>query len=207
MRNADDKTDMYDVLTGTYELACPTHGEAHVRLSSFRTLDRLPGAAHPAVFSVRFACGCGEDHSALVSHDELDWAPLGLAAGFFLNLMTARREDAGSELGELAARRIGAGEWPWSFFCYPEDRPRPVYPSSFAVLAPGGDTLALAVRCPACASLSVNLVSAEHVNVPFCNDERVGVVGHVFADDALRTLEAFRAELHSARFDERRLSL
>jgi hypothetical protein len=53
----------------------------------------------------------------------------------------------------------------------------------------------------------VNLVSHEHVDVPFHNDTRVGVVEHVFPDDALRTLEAFRAELYSAAFDARRLTL
>ena len=121
--------------------------------------------------------------------------------------MTARLDDAGAELCDLAARRIGAGEWPWSFFCYPEERPRPVSPSSFVVLAPGDGRLGLAVRCPVCGSLSVNLVSDAHVDVPFWNDSRVGVVEHVFAEDALRTLEEFRFQLHSAVFDQRRLDL
>src|SRR5581483_2909465 len=108
-----------------------------------------------------------------------------------------------------AARRIGAGEWPWSFFCYPEQRPRPVFPSAFFLLAPGGrgDVVGLAVRCPACGSVSVNLVSEQHVDVPFHNDGEVGVVEHVFAADALRTIEQFRAELYSADFDGRRLLL
>lgn len=198
---------MYDALTTTYTLACPHRGEARVKLSSFRALDRLAGAEHPAVYRVVFACGCGEAHPALVSHDDLDWAPLGLQAGSFLNLMTDRLDDAGSELGALAAQRIGAGEWPWSFFCYLEERARPVYPSSFVLLAPGDRTLGLAVRCPACSSLSVNLVTHEHVDLPFRNDRSVGVVEHVFSDDVLRTVEAFAAELHSARFDERRLDL
>ena len=198
---------MYDALTGRFTLACPAHGEACVRLSAFRTLERLPGPEHPAVYRVEFACGCGGDHSALVSHDDLDWAPLGLGAPAFVNLMTARLDDAGAELGDLAARRIGAGEWPWSFFCYPEERPRPVSPSSFVVLAPGDGRLGLAVRCPVCGSLSVNLVSDAHVDVPFWNDARVGVVEHVFAEDALRALEEFRLQLHSAVFDERRLDL
>ena len=68
-------------------------------------------------------------------------------------------------------------------------------------------SLGLAVRCPACAALSVNLVSQAHVDLPFWNDDSVGVVDHVFADDVCATLEAFRAELYSARFDERRLNL
>jgi hypothetical protein len=198
---------MYDALTTRYTMSCPHRGEVRVRLSSFRVLDRLPGTAHPAVFSVSFECGCGERHPALVPHDDLDWAPLGLAAGVFVNLMTDRLDDAGAELGDLAARRIDAGEWPWSFFCYPEERPRPVAPSSFVRLAPGGSSLGVAVRCPVCGSLSVNLVTHEHVDLPFRNDRRVGVVEHVFPEDALRTVEAFAAELHSARFDERRLDL
>jgi hypothetical protein len=53
----------------------------------------------------------------------------------------------------------------------------------------------------------VNIVSRAHVDLPFANDERIGVVDHVFAEDALRSLEEFHAELHSARFDERRLHL
>jgi hypothetical protein len=35
----------------------------------------------------------------------------------------------------------------------------------------------------------------------------VGVVEHVFADDAAAVVEEFRAELHSASFDARRLGL
>jgi hypothetical protein len=198
---------MYDALTSRYGFSCPRHGEAHVALSSFRLIEQLPGAAHPAVFRVRFACRCGEEHDGLVTHDDLDWAPLGLAAGSFLNLMTSRVEPVAAELADLAATRIGAGEWPWSFFCYPEDLPRPVFPSSFALLAAGEGRMGLAVRCPHCRRLSLNLVSQEHVDVPFHNDREVGVVGHVFHEDALETLEAFRSELWSAGFDARRLTL
>jgi hypothetical protein len=198
---------MYDALRSRYTFPCPTRGESSVALSAFRVVERLPGAAHPAVFRVRFACPCGEEHDGLVGHDDLDWAPLGLEAGVFLNLMTSRVEPVAAELGDLAASRIGAGEWPWSFFCYPEERARPVFPSFFALLVPGDGSLGLAVRCPACHNLSVNLVSHSHVDVPFHNDAEVGVLGHVFADDALRTLEEFRAELYSASFDVRRLSL
>jgi hypothetical protein len=200
---------MYDALTARYRFGCPSRGETSVPLSSFRRLERLPGSSHPVVFSVAFDCPCGEEHPGLVAHDDLDWAPLGLAAGTFLNLMTARVEQVARELGDLAARRIGAGDWPWSFFCYPEQQPRPVFPSSFLLLAPGGrgEAVGLAVRCPSCGALSVNLVSHAHVDVPFHNDAAIGVVEHVFADDALRTIAEFRAELYSATFDDRRLHL
>jgi hypothetical protein len=198
---------MYDPLSTRYTFPCPERGEARVRLHDFRELDRLPGATHPAVFRVRYACACGDEHVGLVAHDELDWAPLGLDSRMFLNLMTDRLEPVKDEFGDLAARRIGAGEWPWSFFCYPEERPRPVYPSSFFLLAPGDGTLGLAVRCPVCARLSVNLVSHEHVDLPFHNDREIGVVEHVFPDDAIDTIAAFRAELWSSSFDARRLDL
>ena len=199
---------MYDALTSRYTFACPTRGETRVALSSFRVLEQLPGAAHPAVFRVSFACACGEEHVGLVTHDELDWAPLGLTdSGTFLNLMTAKLEDLAFELGDLAATRIQAGQWPWSFFCYPEERPRPVFPSSFFLLAPGDGSVGLAVRCPACAKTSVNLVTHEHVDLPFHNDSEIGVVEHVFAGDAAGAIEEFRAELYSARFDARRLGL
>jgi hypothetical protein len=198
---------MYDPLTSRYAFACPVRGETHVPLSAFRSIEQLPGASHPAVFRVRFGCGCGTEHDGLLTHEDLDWAPLGLDAGEFLNLMTDRLEPVGGELGELAAVRIRRGEWPWSFFCYPEEQPRPVFPSSFFLLAPGDGSLGLAVRCPACQKTSVNLVSHEHVDLPFHNDPEVGVVEHVFSDDVARTLEEFRLELYSASFDTRRLGL
>jgi hypothetical protein len=198
---------MYDALTGRFTFPCPARGETRVTLSDFRQLERLPGAAHPAVFQVLFACTCGEEHEGLVTHDDLDWAPLGLRGGVFYNLMTARLDLVDSELSDLAARRIQAGEWPWSFFCYPEEQPRPVFPSAFFLLAPGDGSLGLAVRCPACQRTSVNLVSHEHIDLPFHNDPEVGVVEHVFSDDVVRTLDEFRAELYSASFDTRRLGL
>jgi len=126
---------------------------------------------------------------------------------FRARFMTAQLDRVVTELSDVAARRIEAGEWPWSFFCYPEDRPRPVFPSSFFLLAPGDGSLGLAVRCPACQRTSVNLVSHEHVDLPFHNDPKVGVVEHVFNDDVAGALEEFRAELYSASFDTRRLAL
>ena len=198
---------MYDALTSRYTFSCPVRGKTRVTLSDFRRLDRLPGTAHPVVYSVAFACTCGDDHVGLVSHDELDWAPLGLDTGVFLNLMTSRYEDTALELGDLAARRIQAGEWPWSFFCYPEETPRPVFPSSFSLLAPGDRSLGLAVRCPTCSRLSVNLVSHSHVDVPFANDAEIGVVEHIFEGDAVALVDEFHHFLASADFDARRLNL
>jgi hypothetical protein len=201
---------MYDALTTSYTFSCPVHGETRVRLSGFRRVDRLPGAEHPTVFRVEFDCGCGGRHPGLVGHEELDWAPLGVDAETpFLNLMTSRVEEVGRELGDRAARLIGTGEWPWSFFCWPEDRPRPVFPSAFHLITPAGsgDRVALLVRCPACARFSVNLVSRAHVDVPFVNDREVGVVEHVFAADAASTVAEFQGELWAGSFDARRLAL
>jgi len=201
---------VYDALTSRYGFSCPVRGETSVTLSAFRSLERLEGTAHPVVYRVTFACSCGDEHPGLVTHDELDWAPLGLGGTeTFLNLMTTSIDPLEAELADLAARRIQAGEWPWSFFCYAEERSRPVFPSAFVVLAPAGrgEEIGIAVRCPACGSVSINLVSTQHLDVPFHNDREIGVVEHVFATDAERVVEEFAAELYSASFDNRRLGL
>jgi hypothetical protein len=201
---------MYDVLKASYTFACPAREQASVPLSAFRELERLPGAAHPSVFRVRFACLCGDEHDGLLSHDELDWAPLGVGeTGAFVNLMTARSQSLGDELTDLASRSIAAGRWPWVLFCYPEGRPRPAFPSFFRLLAPKPEQgrVRVALECTSCGRLSVNLVSAEHVDVPFHHDTEVGVFEHVFPDDARQALEEFRAELWSAEFDSRHLAL
>ncbi|MBA2537201.1 MAG: hypothetical protein H0V20_07200 [Actinobacteria bacterium] len=198
---------MYDGLTGRYTFPCPVAGEARVRLSRFRSLERLGGAAHPAVYKVTFACSCGGEHEGLVTHDELDWAPVGADGDPFFNLMTRRLESVGAELLDRAARRIRAGEWPWSFFCYPEGCPRPVFPSAFRALAPAAEQVGVAVRCPTCARMSVNVVSSRHVDEPFYSDARVAVVEHIFAHDEEATVAAFREELESGSFDARRRDL
>ncbi len=198
---------MYDGLSGRYTFRCPLAGEACVRLSRFRSLDRLAGTAHPAIYKVTFACPCGDDHHGLVTHEELDWAPLGAAAVAFFNVMTRRLEPSAADLVERAARRIGGGEWPWSFFCYPEGRSRPMFPSAFRLLAPAADSVGVAVRCPACARTSVNVVTARHVDEPFYNDRRVGVVEHIFEADREAMVAAFRAELDSSAFETRRRAL
>ena len=198
---------MYDGLTGQYTFPCPVRGEVRLRLSAFRMLERLPGASHPAVYKVTFACPCGGDHEGLVTHDDLDWAPIAGSDSPFLNLMTARLEQTVAELLDLAASQIRAGSWPWSFFCFPEDRPRPVFPSAFKLLSAGPDRLGVAVECPSCAGTSVNVVTRPHVDVPFYNDEHVEVVEHIFTADRAEMVERFRAELDSGAFDASRRRL
>jgi len=200
---------MYDALGARYTFACPARERASVPLSAFREVERLPGATHPAVFRVRFACLCGDEHDGLLAHDDLDWAPLGVGEELsFLNLMTNRVEAVRDELGDLAVRQIKAGSWPWSVFCFPEGRPRPAFPSLFHLLIPSGrGSVGLAARCSSCGRLSVNIVSTAHVDLPFHHDTEIGVVPHLFAGDAFRTLEEFRSELWSETFDARRLQL
>jgi hypothetical protein len=198
---------MYDRMTGRYTFACPVTGEVSLPLSAFRVIDRLPGAAHPAVYKITFSCECGDEHEGLVAHDDLDWAPLAGGDVSFVNMMTSKLESATADLLELAATQIRVGEWPWSFFCYPEERARPVFPSSFRALGAGEDRIGLAVECPSCSRTSVNLVTHRHVDVPFYNDRKVDVVEHIFSGDRETTLEAFRSELDSVRFDARRRDL
>jgi hypothetical protein len=198
---------MYDALTTRYRFPCPTRGETAVRLSGFRRLEELPGPNHPAIYRVEFACSCGQLHLGLVSHDELDWAPLGLnEPARFANLMTSRVDSLADELTDLAAARIKAGQWPWSFFCWPEERPRQVFPSAFRILAASGrgDHVVVAVRCPVCVRLSLNVVSCQHVDLPFHNDRDVGVLAQLF-EPPEEGFDAF--EPPAAGFETRRLEL
>jgi len=185
----------YDGLTARFRFSCPVHEEERACLSAFRTVERLPGAVHPAVYDVRFACSCGEVHDGLVTHEDLDWAPLRAVAAPFYNVMTGRLEPAAEELTDQAASRIRRGLWPWSFFCYVEERPRPVFPSALRLVAPGGGRLVVAARCPSCQRTSVNLVSEEHLDVPFYSDREVEVMEHVFGLDGELDLAALAEEL------------
>jgi hypothetical protein len=196
---------VYDALTSRYGFSCPVRGETSVTLSAFRSLEALAGTSHPVVYRVTFACGCGGEHAGLVTHEELDWAPLGFGGERFFNLMTAQLEDVSVELSDLAARRIQAGEWPWMFFCLPEERPRPVFPSAFFLLAASDDAVGVAVKCPVCARTSVNLVTHSHVDLPFHNDPEIGVVRHVFWDEPLEG--GLAPLLASGDVDGRRLGL
>jgi hypothetical protein len=196
---------VYDALTSRYGFSCPVRGETSVTLSAFRSLEALAGTSHPVVYRVTFACGCGGEHAGLVTHEELDWAPLGFGGERFFNLMTAQLEDVSVELSDLAARRIQAGEWPWTFFCLPEERPRPVFPSAFFLLAASDDAVGVAVKCPVCARTSVNLVTHSHVDLPFHNDPEIGVVRHVFWDEPLEG--GLAPLLASGDVDGRRLGL
>jgi len=196
---------VYDALTSRYGFSCPVRGETSVTLSAFRSLEALAGTSHPVVYRVTFACACGGEHAGLVTHEELDWAPLGFGGERFFNLMTAQLEDVSVELSDLAARRIQAGEWPWTFFCLPEERPRPVFPSAFFLLAATDDAVGVAVKCPVCARTSVNLVTHSHVDLPFHNDPEIGVVRHVFWDEPLE--RGLAPLLASGDVDGRRLDL
>ena len=53
----------------------------------------------------------------------------------------------------------------------------------------------------------MNVVSRDHVDVPFYNDRQVGVVEHVFSQDRELALSAFRDELESSLFDASRRDL
>ena len=199
---------MYDALTARYTFACPRAGRAHVALSSFRLLERLPGAAHPAVYRVRFACGAATSTSASSPTTTSTGRRSGVSGGAFLDLMTSRTRDAADELLDVAPRRTARRGVAVELLLLPGG---PAAAGLSVVVRRrarrASRWLGLAVRCPACDALSVNLVSHAHVDLPFANDERIGVVEHVFAADALSSVEEFHAELHSSRFDERRLHL
>jgi hypothetical protein len=201
---------MYDVLRASYRFNCPSRpeGEApNVPLSAFRRLERLPGAVHPALYRVAYGCPCGETHLALLSHSDLDYAPLGEVETAFRNLLTGRDEPVGGELAEHARAQVQRGNWPWCLYCSREGRMKPVYPSSLLLVLPhqrSDELIGVAMRCPSCGDASVNLVTQPHLDVPFYHDRVVRFVERPYGDGRDLTLERFHEELHSARFDAER---
>jgi hypothetical protein len=137
---------------------------------------------------VRFSCPCGAEHPGLVTHDELDWAPISPSDECFYNVMTGRLEPAAAELMERSVGLLRRGNWPWCFFCFAEERPQPLFPSAFRLMAPSRGRMLLAARCPACDRTSVNTVSCEHLDVPFYSDREVDVVEQIFPADVERNL-------------------
>lgn len=192
---------MFDQLRNRYQLRCPERDvETWIPVSGFRQIRRLRGATSPAVFRVVFDCECGGQHETLVAHDRLDWEPLGTeSTETFTNLLTGRRELLGTELQELAADNLRRGTWPWTFWCHPESAVRPGFPSSLRFVTPehdhGDDRVGVLVRCFSCERHTVNIVSRDHLDVPWHNDEAIAFVAQVFDADRLEPEERFRHQL------------
>jgi hypothetical protein len=208
---------MFDLIRVRYTFHCPRQPEGglqRVPLSAFRQLQRLPGAAHPAVFRVAYRCACGDDHVGLVAHNDLDYAPfagLGEDDVAFHNLLTGRSESVADELVEILRIEVQRGNWPWRLYCCRESKLKPVFPSAIRMVAPapqgGGELVGVAMRCPSCGQVSLNLVSEEHLNVPFYHDKVVRFLDRPFGDGRDLTVERFHSELYSGRFDSERAGL
>jgi hypothetical protein len=195
---------MWDALRHSYRFRCPdgAAGRGPVKLSAFRSVTRLDGPAHPAVFRVVHACTvCGGEHSALAPHDELDHAPLAATVEIsFWNPMTGRVEgDLGHELSQAAADRLRRGQWPLSFWCSSEQRLRPAYPSSLRFVAKHDRLVGVAVTCTSCGEDSLNLVSERHLDEPFFHDPVVHSLERPVGD--LGERDRFQWHLGSSRFD------
>lgn len=192
---------MFDQLRNRYSLRCPATDEtAWVPVSAFRRVRRLRGATAPAVFRVTFQCGCGGQHEALVAHDRLDWEPIGVdSTQTFVDIVSGRRELLASELLEQASLHLRRGTWPWTFWCHPERAARPGYPSSLRLVTPehdhGDERVGVLVRCAACARHTVNIVTREHLDVPWHNDRAIAYVAQVFDGEELQVEERFRHQL------------
>jgi hypothetical protein len=192
---------MFDQLRNRYSLRCPELDDpTWVPVSAFRTIRRLRGTSTPAIFRVVFDCECGGRHETLVAHDRLDWEPLGTESSeTFVNLVTGRRELLATELAELASDRIRQGTWPWTFWCHPESSMRPGFPSSLRFVTPehdhGTDRVGVLVRCFTCERHTVNIVSRDHLDVPWHNDPAIAFVAQAFDGDRIAPEERFRHQL------------
>jgi hypothetical protein len=187
---------MYDPLRAEYRMRCPERnpdGDRRygVTLSQFVSVTRLAGAQHPAVYCVHHHCSaCGGSHDALLTHDELDCAPVvGTPSSEpFWEPLTGRiAGDAGEELREAAASRVRRGDWPWLFWCAEERCGKPLFPSEIRFAARHDDRIGIAVVCSACERASLNVVTPWHLDVPFFHDRAVEA-----SDRPLRDLDGDR---------------
>lgn len=199
---------MFDALRNQYKLRCALTGESvWISISKFRAVKRLRGASVPAVFRVQYNCSCNCDHEALITHDTLDYQPLATEATTpFVNLLTGSRELLATELAEVSSSKIRRGNWPWTFYCFAESTHRPGFPSSLRMVSPltheHGDNehLGVLVRCSSCERMTINLVTRQHLDVPFFNDEKIHFVDRLVGGDSLSVEETFRHQLDAARF-------
>ena len=120
----------------------------------------------------------------------------------FRNLVTSHDDELSDGTHRHRCIANPGGEWPWSFYCCLEGP------------AAAGDAFrfrghrARARRIWRGRPVPGLFRHVDQSRVPGArrpavwNDRRIGVVEHVFRRDGLRTIDEFRAELHSARFDE-----
>ena len=159
----------------------------------------------PSTACITSAPACGGSHDALLTHDELDHAPVVGAPPSepFWEPLTGRiAGDAGDELREAAASRVRRGDWPWLFWCAEEGCRKPLFPSEIRFAARRDDRVGIAVVCSACERASLNVVTPWHLDVPFFHDRAVEA-----SDRPLRNLDGgrFAAALAAAPLRERAL--
>ena len=182
----------------------PASGEARVPLSSFRTLERLPGAvASGRVSASSSPAGAARSIRAHLRTTTSTGAPLGLGERPDVpeRADRPRRLRRPRSSADLAATRIGAGEWPWSFFCYLEDGPRPMTPSAFARRSPAAraeDAFARRGSLPRLLDGVGQPRLAASMSTSRSGTTRASGRGSRLRRDAVRALADFRAELESA---------
>ena len=91
----------------------------------------------------------------------------------------------GAEVAELARCEVQKGKWPWRLYCCREGCIKPVFPASLAMVLPherGEELVGVAMVCPSCGEVSINLVTQPHLDVPFFHDRVVRFVERPFGD-------------------------
>ena len=198
---------MYDALTGRFTFPCPARGEARVTLVVLSPARAPSGrrASRPST-TCSSPVAAATNTTASSATTTSTGRPLGLQGGVFYNLMTAQLDGVAAELSDAAARRIQAGEWPWSFFCYPEDRPRPVFPRRSScwrrATARSRARRSLPDVPP---DVGEPRLRTSTSTCPSTTTRRSGWSSTSSATTSPVRIEDFRAELYSASFDTRRL--
>ena len=145
-----------------------------------------------------------------MSHADLDYGPLAPVEVEFRNLLTGRTEPVGDELAEVARSAGAARQLAVAAVLQPRGADEPGVAVQPGMVRPGGRprrVVGVAMSCPGCGEVSLNLVSGAHLDVPFYHDRVVRYVDRPFGDARDLTVEGFHHQLHSARFDTERADL
>ena len=143
---------MWDPLLACWMLRCPEQEQSTaVALNDFRRVERLDGPKRPPVHRVRYQCGCGEQHTALMTESELDWDPVRTPPPTHYDLQLGRQSWAASDFEERWIQALRHGQWPLRLPCRHEQATHPGWPSLLRAIEPDAqENLLVTYRCSAC---------------------------------------------------------
>jgi len=162
----------FDPITAKWQLRCPQNpgGMVAVGLTAFRRLQQLAGPQRPPVYQVVYWCDqCNEQHTAMLTADQLDLEVVACPTPVYWNLMSGKMDWHGQEISYMWSQSIARGRWPINLWCNHQQQWAGGWPSLLKALEPDHPSRAkqflVHYNCPACQKLEANQMSAACLNL------------------------------------------